>query len=97
VKAGALVIVDFFKEDCVPCRLAEPIMESIAKRYEGRATIVKMNVGANPKTAERFQLTMVPVIAIFQDGELADYQVRAIREPTIVRKIDNVLDSVQTA
>ncbi len=63
-----LVIVDFWAEWCMPCRMQGPIMESLAKSAAGKATISKLNVDDNPETASRFGITGIPTSVLLKDG-----------------------------
>jgi thioredoxin 1 len=69
------VLVDFWAPWCGPCLQISPILEQIAAENEGRLRLVKLNVDENPVTAATYEITGMPTLNVFQDGEV----VRQIR------------------
>lgn len=70
--ANEVVLVDFWATWCAPCRAITPILEDLAAEYEGRAKIVKVDVDANPQSAQRFAIRSVPTLFVFKNGERVD-------------------------
>lgn len=70
VKSG-VVLVDFHANWCGPCRMLAPVLEQVAKEIEGKASIGKVDIDSEQKTATRFQITSVPTMILFKDGEEA--------------------------
>ncbi|MBS7615682.1 thioredoxin [Candidatus Bathyarchaeota archaeon] len=69
VGKNPLVLVDFFAEWCMPCRMISPIIEDLASEYSGKVLFGKLNVDENPETAERFQVFSIPTLIIMKSGE----------------------------
>jgi thioredoxin 1 len=67
-----VVLVDFWAEWCGPCRRLAPTVDQLASDFDGRATVGKLDVDANPNIAARFQIRGIPTLLIFKNGELAD-------------------------
>lgn len=65
------VLLDCWAAWCGPCRLVAPIMDELARRYQGRAVIAKLDVDHNPQTAGRFGIQSIPTLLIFKGGEVA--------------------------
>lgn len=63
------VLVDFFAVWCGPCRMQGPIVEELAKDFEGKAKIGKLNVDENPQTAQKYGVMSIPTIIIFKGGQ----------------------------
>ena len=70
VTRKGVVLVDFWAERCPPCRMQGPIVEGLAKKFAGRATIGKLDVDANAsrRTPRKFRIMYIPTLIIFKDG-----------------------------
>jgi thioredoxin 1 len=66
--SSAPVLVDFWAKWCTPCRLIGPLVAESAKTYEGRLTVVKLDVNENLAVASRFKVRSIPTLMLFKDG-----------------------------
>ena len=71
VKADITAMVDFWAEWCGPCKMVGPSVEALAKEYDGKVKIAKMNVDENRETPARFGIRNIPTLILFKDGEVA--------------------------
>jgi thioredoxin 1 len=62
------VVVDFWAAWCGPCKLVAPEMERIAEKYAGAVDVVKVDVDANPRLSQSFNIMSIPTIAFFRPG-----------------------------
>jgi thioredoxin len=63
------VVVDFWAEWCAPCRQVAPVMEELARDYEGAVKVAKVDVDAESSLAGLFGISSIPTIAFFEPGE----------------------------
>lgn len=68
IKKG-VTLVDFHANWCGPCRSLAPILEQVAEEVKGKATIGKIDIDNEPKTAAQFQIASVPTMILFKDGK----------------------------
>jgi len=72
LKSDIPVLVDFWAEWCMPCNMVAPTVEAIAKEYEGRVKVCKLNVDEGPKTSATYGVMSIPTLALFKNGEIVD-------------------------
>ncbi len=68
LKDSGVVLVDFWAPWCGPCRMLGPVIEEIAKEYEGKAKICKINTDDAPEQSGKFQISSIPTVIIFKNG-----------------------------
>jgi thioredoxin 1 len=82
------VLVDFWAEWCGPCRMIGPIVEEIAKEYDGKAVVGKLNVDENGDIAMNYGIRSIPTLLVFKGGVIVDKVVGAVPKSSITQKID---------
>lgn len=68
LKSDLPVVVDFWAEWCQPCRMVGPVIDELAKEYEGKVKIGKVNVDENNQVASQFGIMSIPTVMIFKNG-----------------------------
>lgn len=87
-------VVDFWAEWCGPCRMIAPIIEELAKEYDGKVTIGKLDVDQNPEVSMNFGIRSIPTILILRDGEVVDKQIGVTTKQNLADKIEKQLSAV---
>ena len=83
IGADQPVLVDFWAPWCGPCRAVAPSVERLAGEFAGRATVAKLNVDENPRTAQRYGITGIPALFIFKHGQVVERLVGAQPYPVL--------------
>ncbi len=91
IESGKPVVVDFWAEWCGPCRMVAPIIEELAKDYEGKVEIGKLDVDENTDTPAEYGIRNIPTILFFKDGKVVDKQVGPGNKSMIEEKIKGLL------
>jgi thioredoxin 1 len=92
VGENSLVLVDFFADWCMPCRMMAPIVEELAKEYAGKVLVGKINVDENPATADQFQVFSIPTLVIMKSGEEVDRIVGFVPKSQIEARLKKYLE-----
>ncbi len=85
------VLVDYWAEWCGPCRMIAPILEDVAKEYQGRLKVAKVDIDSNQQTAMRFGIRGIPTLMLFKGGEMAAQKIGALSKSQLTAFIDSNL------
>jgi thioredoxin 1 len=89
LESNKLSVVDFWAEWCGPCRAIGPVIEELAKEYDGKVNIGKLNVDHNPEVSMNYGITSIPAILFIKNGQVVDKLVGAQPKANFVKKIES--------
>ena len=84
------VLVDFWAEWCMPCRMLAPTIEKLAKDYAGRVKIGKIDTDPNRDVSLKYQISAIPTVILFKDGQVAQKFVGLRQERDFKEALDAV-------
>ncbi len=91
LNAPGLVMVDFWAPWCGPCKMLSPIVDEVAKAYDGRLKVLKLNTDESPDVSGRYRIMGIPALMFFRGGQPVDLVVGALPKARLTTKVDALL------
>jgi thioredoxin 1 len=85
------VLIELWASWCPPCKMMEPVMNSLEKQYEGKVKVCKINIDKNPQTSDKFDVKGVPTFLLVKAGKVIERAVAAKTEDQLKEMINKVL------
>lgn len=91
LQASQPVLVDFWADWCMPCKALAPTIDDLATEYSGRVKVGKVDTDANQSLSARYQISAIPTVILFQDGEIKERFVGLRSKKDFAASIDQLL------
>jgi thioredoxin 1 len=87
LQADLPVLVDLWAEWCGPCRMIAPIVEELAKDYDGKLKVAKLDVDSDPGTAVKYGVQSIPTLLLFKNGQVLARVVGAMPKNRLLEQL----------
>ena len=85
-----LVIADFYSDSCIPCKRMSPVLAELEEEFADSVKVVKLNINFDAETAEKYDVTAVPTLVFFKNGEEQTRIVGAVKKA----ELEDIINSL---
>lgn len=91
LQSATPVLVDYWAEWCGPCKMIAPILDDVAKEYDGKLKVAKLNIDENQETPAKYGIRGIPTLMLFKGGNIEATKVGALSKSQLAAFIDSHL------
>lgn len=81
------VLIDFWAVWCGPCKMVAPVVEEIAKEYDGKLKVGKVDVDSNPEISMKYGIRSIPTLMVFKAGKIVEQIIGAVPKRNVIEKV----------
>ena len=85
------VLVDFWAEWCGPCKMFAPVLDDVAREYQDKLKVAKLDIDANPATPAKYGIRGIPTVILYRDGQAHAQKVGALSKSQLTAFLDSNL------
>ena len=89
LKSDKPVLIDYWAEWCGPCKAIAPILDEVAKEYDGKLKIAKLNVDDNVEVPKKYNIRGIPTLMLFKNGNMEAVKVGALSKSQLTAFLDS--------
>jgi thioredoxin 1 len=89
LKSDLPVLVDYWAEWCGPCKAIAPVLEEVAKEYDGKLKVAKVDVDSNTEVPKKFNIRGIPTLMLFKNGAVEATKVGALTKSQLTAFLDS--------
>jgi thioredoxin 1 len=89
LKADTPVLVDYWAEWCGPCKAIAPVLDEVAKEYQGKLRVMKLNVDDNHEVPKKYSIKGIPTLMLFKNGNVEATKVGALSKSQLTAFLDS--------
>lgn len=89
--SSAPVLVDFWAEWCGPCKQLSPVLDELAKEFDGKVTVAKVNIDQNPEAPQKYGVRGIPTLILFKDGKPVATKVGSLPKGQLIEWLNGLV------
>ena len=82
------VLLDFWASWCGPCKMASPIVDSVAEELDGKVKVGKINVDEESELANQFNIESIPTLVVINNGKIVNESIGVMSKDEIMSMIE---------
>jgi thioredoxin 1 len=91
IRSSTPVLVDFYADWCGPCKAMNPVIQEVAREFQGRTRVIKVNIDESQSAASAYNVNAVPTFVLFKEGKIVWRQAGMIDKLSLKRTIESFL------